>query len=150
MVRPWMLSETKVCERTQTATKKRGITQNAVETALPAYNALKNSKTSSFGPEKSNIATRAKSTQQRERTNTTEKKCSRKTHVVDQNLETATTKTDPKKASGRQVSRLAKTTTRASVQYGVRFCLALMYEFVCATIDFALLLDPGHASFEPG
>ena len=33
-----------------------------------------------------------------------------KTHVVDQNFETAKTKTDPKKASGRQVSRLAKTT----------------------------------------
>ena len=37
-------------------------------------------------------------------------KNSRKTDVVDQNLETATTKTDPKKASGRQVSRLAITT----------------------------------------
>ena len=37
-------------------------------------------------------------------------KNSRKTHVVDQNLEIATTKTDPKKASGRQVSRLARTT----------------------------------------
>ena len=39
-------------------------------------------------------------------------KNSRKTHVVDQNLETTTTKKDPKKASGRQVSRLAKRTVR--------------------------------------
>ena len=40
MVRPWVLSETtKVCERTETATKKRRISrQNAVETALPAQN----------------------------------------------------------------------------------------------------------------
>ena len=37
-------------------------------------------------------------------------KNSRKTHVVDHNFETARTKTDPKKASGRQVSRLAITT----------------------------------------
>ena len=61
---------------------------------------LKNSKTSSFGPEKSKIATQAKinTTARTNKHNREEMlKNSRKTHVVDQNFDTARTKTDPQK-----------------------------------------------------
>ena len=92
----------KSAERTETATKKRRISrQNAVETVLPAYNARKKQQNLEFRNSENEQTQRRRNAQ----------KLTRKTHVVDQNLETATTKTDPNKASGRQVSRLAKTTS---------------------------------------
>ena len=51
--------------------------KNAVKTALPAQNALKQSKTSSFGPQKSKIATQAKSAKKQERNTKAENKCSK-------------------------------------------------------------------------
>ena len=48
-----MVGTWRLCERTETATTKRRMTRkNAIKTAFPAENALNNSKTSSFGPEK--------------------------------------------------------------------------------------------------
>ena len=64
-----MVGTWRLCERTETATTKRRMTRkNAIKTAFPAENALNNSKTSSFGPEKSKIATQAKSGKKQQRT----------------------------------------------------------------------------------